>query len=600
MERIENLAQLAYKSIPHSNKPDCLMFKRLGEYVSIPAHQVRDAIESIAAALIELGIQPEDKIGLLSENRPEWVLSDLAILSVGAITVPVYSTLPPKQIEYIVNDSQMVLLFVSNSKQLRKINEIRAALPKLRMVVLFDQSVDSSPDILTIGLCIERGRSLLKLDAQMVQKRVAQIKPDNVFSIVYTSGTTGEPKGVMLTHKNVVSNIEGLKHAGFEFAREDRSLSFLPLSHILERMVGYYSLLYFGCSIAYAENVESLPANLLETRPTVLIAVPRVFEKFQNKIMESIAAETGLKKQLANWALKVAQEYAQTRLNDKAPSPLLSSKYLMADKLVLKKIRGRLGGRLRTIGCGGAALSNQLAEFFYGIGLTILEGYGLTETSPIIAFNRPGAFKFGTVGQPIPGVEVQIAEDGEILTRGPHVMKGYYNKPEATAQAITTDGWFHTGDIGEIDADGYLKITDRKKDLIVTSAGKNIAPQFVENMVKRSKYILQIVVLGDKRKFPCALIVPNREHLDALAKRMKVSNEEIYRNELIIQEVQRDIDALSQDLAPFERIKKIALLEKEFTVESGELTPSLKIKRNVVEKRYRSVIDSLYTERVQS
>jgi long-chain acyl-CoA synthetase len=365
-------------------------------------------------------------------------------------------------------------------------------------------------------------------------------------------------------------------------------------------MAGYYALLYFGCSIAYAENLESLPKNLQEVKPTVLIGVPRVFEKFHSRVMENVAAETGWKKKLAVWALDVAAEYARTRLDDKAPSPVLSSKYLMADKLVLRKIRGRLGGRLRIVGSGGAALPISIAQFFYGIGLTILEGYGLTETSPIISFNRPGAFKFGTVGQPIPGVEVKIAEDGEILTRGPHIMKGYYKKPEETAEVLGTDGWFHTGDIGEVDADGYLKITDRKKDLIITSAGKNIAPQFVENAVKSSKYITQIIVIGDKRKFPSALVVPNQDSLQKIGEKHQISRAELYNHPLVLQEIQTDIDRLSEDLAPFERIKKIALLEKEFTIESGELTPSLKIKRNVVEKRYREVIDRLYSDPVLS
>lgn len=314
--------------------------------------------------------------------------------------------------------------------------------------------------------------------------------------------------------------------------------------------------------------------------------------------MENIAAEKGLKKKLALWALTVASEYAETRLADKAPSVLLSFKYFVADKLVLQKIRKRLGSKLRILGCGGAALPKQLAHFFYGIGLTILEGYGLTETSPIIAFNRPGAFKFGTVGQPIPGVDVKIAEDGEILTRGPHVMKGYFKKPKDTAEVLTPDGWFHTGDIGDIDADGYLRITDRKKDLIITSAGKNIAPQFVENTVKTSRYILQVVVIGDKRKFPSALVVPHQGNLRQFAEKNQIAAQEMYQHPAVLEEVMRDIDRLSCDLAPFERVKKVALLEKEFTIESGELTPSLKIKRKLVEHKYRDLIDRLYTEQV--
>lgn len=601
MQKINNLAELVFKSIPHFNKPDCLIAKREGAYSGIPATEVLNTVESLAATLIQHGVQPQDRVGILSENRPEWAYADLAILASGAVTVPIYSTLPAKQIEYIVQNSEMIYLFVSNSNQLRKILEIRETIPGIRKIFIFDPDpAMNREDVSGLQHLIDQGKQSLQTNPDLVRNRVAQIKPDDVFSIVYTSGTTGEPKGVMLTHKNLVSNIEALNHAGFQFMPEDRSISFLPLSHILERMVGYYTLLYFGCSIAYAESLEKMAQNLQEVRPTVLIAVPRVFEKFHTRIMENIAQEHGIKKKLALWALKIASEYAETRLADKAPSALLSSKYLVADKLVLKKIRQRLGGNLRILGCGGAALPKQLAHFFYGIGLTILEGYGLTETSPIIAFNRPGGFKFGTVGQPIPGVEVKIAEDGEILTRGPHVMKGYFKKPEDTAQVLTPDGWFHTGDVGEIDDDGYLKITDRIKDLIITSAGKNIAPQFVENTIKTSRYIQQVVVIGDKRKFPSALVVPHRENLRQLADTHRVSEEEMYKHPRIIEEVQRDIEELSKDLAPFERVKKIALLETEFTIESGELTPSLKVRRKVVEKRYRELIESLYASPVMS
>jgi long-chain acyl-CoA synthetase len=596
MERIETLAQIAFKSIPNSNKSDCLSARISGKYTGISALQVRDSIESLAAKLLDFGVHSQTKIAILSENRPEWAIIDLAILCTGGVSVPVYTTLPPKQIQYLLNDSESVCIFVSNSQHLQKILAIQEGLHSLKHIVVIDRTGSIPDEIPLLSELIQQGSLILKENPDRVQKSISEIRPDETCTIVYTSGTTGEPKGVMLTHKNILSNIESINHAGFDFVRDDCSLSFLPLSHILERTVGYYALLYYGCSIAYAESLDKLPENLKETRPSILVSVPRVFEKFHTKVMENVSAQKGLRKKLAKWALGVASEYAQTTLNDKAPSPILSSKYLLADRLVLKNIRSKLGGRLRILGCGGAALSKQLGQFFYGLGLTILEGYGLTETSPIISFNRPGAFKFGSVGQPIPGVEVKIAEDGEILTRGPHVMKGYYNKPEATAEAIDPEGWFHTGDIGEIDADGYLKITDRKKDLIVTSAGKNIAPQFVENTVKGSSYITQIVVVGDKRKFPSALVVPNMESLLKFCSANRIAETDLYRNPRVIEEIQRDIERLSEDLAPFERIKKIALLEKEFTIETGELTPSLKVKMNVVEKKYKDVIDRLYSD----
>jgi long-chain acyl-CoA synthetase len=393
----------------------------------------------------------------------------------------------------------------------------------------------------------------------------------------------------------VISNIEAILQV-FNFGASDSALSFLPLCHIFERMAGYYSMLHQGVTIAYAESIEAMPKNLVEVRPTLLMSVPRVYEKFYARIMDNVAAEHGFKKKLATWALAVATQYTDAKLNNRPLSAGLSLKYGIANRLVFSKIRGRLGGRLRVLLSGGAALPRQLAYFFYGLGFTILEGYGLTETSPVITVNHPDHFKFGTVGQAVPKVEIKIAEDGEILTRGPHVMKGYYKKPKETSEVMTPDGWFRTGDIGEIDTEGFLRITDRKKDLLKTSGGKFIAPQFVENSLKTSRYISQIVVVGDKRKFPSALVVPNMDNLRKFASAQQIPESGMLENPAIVSEVKRDIDSLSQDLAPFERVKKIILLDKEFTVDSGELTPSLKVKRNVVEKKYKDQIDSLYAE----
>jgi long-chain acyl-CoA synthetase len=561
-------------------------------YTNISGSEVIAAVEAVASALLAWGVQKGDRIGLLAENRPEWAYADLGIQGAAAITVPIYGTLPSTQIEYIVKDSEMQYLFVSNETQLKKILEICNNCPQIKKIVVFDAPSSLAANVISFQSLLEQGKEELKKNPNAVRERAAQLQPDDVFSIIYTSGTTGEPKGVMLTHKNVISNVIAVCEL-FTFQPTDRTLSFLPLSHIFERMAGYYTMLYAGTTIAYAENIESVPKNLGEVKPTILISVPRVYEKFYQRVMDNVAAEHGIKKSLATWALKVAAEYTEKKLSGK---PVPSFKYKIADKLVLSKVRGRLGGRLRIMLSGGAALPRQLGLFFYGLGLTILEGYGLSETSPVICVNLPHKFKFGTVGPPIPGVEVKIAEDGEILTRGPHVMKGYYKKQKATDEAITPDKWFRTGDIGEIDQDGFLRITDRKKDLIVTSGGKNIAPQFVENALKTSRYVTQIVVLGDKRKFACALIVPNLDNVKKIAAAQAIPDSEILKSKAVLSEIQRDLEEHSKDLAPFERVKKIALLEKEFTIESGELTPSLKIKRNVVEKRYKEVIDSLYNE----
>lgn len=591
-EDVQTIPDLVFKKTAGYNKPDCLMVKKGGVYTNISGSELIASVEAVASALLGWGVQKGDRIGLLSENRPEWTFADLGIQCAAAITVPIYGTLPSGQIEYIVKDSEMQILFVSNETQLKKILEIGSNTPLVKKIVVFDPPSSLPENALSFQSMLEQGKEALKNNPNGVRERSAQIQPDDVFSIIYTSGTTGEPKGVMLTHNNVISNVIAVCRL-FTFQPTDCTLSFLPLSHIFERMAGYYTMLYAGTTIAYAENIESVPKNLGEVKPTILISVPRVYEKFYQRVMDNVAGEHGIKKSLAMWALKVAAEYTEKKLSGK-PVPTL--KYKIADKLVLSKVRGRLGGRLRIMLSGGAALPRQLGLFFYGLGLTILEGYGLSETSPVICVNLPHKFKFGTVGPPIPGVEVKIAEDGEILTRGPHVMKGYYKKQKATDEVITPDKWFRTGDIGEIDQDGFLRITDRKKDLIVTSGGKNIAPQFVENALKTSRYVTQIVVLGDKRKFACALIVPNLDNLKKFAAAKTIPDSEIFKNKAVLSEIQRDLEEHSKDLAPFERVKKIALLEKEFTIESGELTPSLKIKRNVVEKRYKEVIDSLYNE----
>jgi long-chain acyl-CoA synthetase len=464
----------------------------------------------------------------------------------------------------------------------------------LRKIIVFDPKDSMPGDVLSFSSVCETGKALLGKDPEFVRKRSKDVKPEDVFTLVYTSGTTGEPKGVMLTHHNLISNIESVMLI-FNFSTNDCTLSFLPLSHVFERMAGFYTTLYAGCSIAYAESIDTLAKNLAEVKPTVFMSVPRVYEKFYSRIIDNVAASQGFKKTLAQWALRVASKHTERKLAKQSSGLLLAVQYAIADRLVFAKIRRLLGGRLRLLISGGGALPKQLGVFFYGIGLTILEGYGLTETSPVISCNRPDNFKFGTVGPPISGVEVKIADDGEILTRGPHIMKGYYNKPDATAETLASDGWFRTGDIGEIDSEGFLRITDRKKDLIVTSSGKNIAPQFVENTLKTSRYITQIVIVGDKRNFPSALIVPNLENLKKCAAAKGVADSELMTHPAILQEIQSDIDRLSKDLASFERVKKIALVPHEFTIESGEMTPSLKIKRGVVEKKYKQLIDSLYS-----
>jgi long-chain acyl-CoA synthetase len=439
-------------------------------------------------------------------------------------------------------------------------------------------------------------------------ERIAQYKtdalavsPHHVATIIYTSGTTGEPKGVMLTHDNIYSNVTASSLA-IPFVGQDIGLSFLPLSHIFERMAGHYLMMAMGCSIAYAESIDTVPINMQEVRPTLVLSVPRLYEKMYARVLENALAGGFAKKQIFFWARGVADRWANVKLAGGTPKGLLAMQYGIAQKLVFSKLKARTGGRLRYFVSGGAPLAPEINKFFYAAGLVILEGYGLTETSPVISVNTPKHFRIGTVGRPIAGVEVGIAPDGEILTRGPHVMKGYYNKPDATREAIDGEGWFHTGDIGEL-RDGFIAITDRKKDIIVTAGGKNIAPQPIENRVKTNKYVSQAVMIGDKRKYPVMLIVPNFEQLEKWAKIKNLiwtDRAQLLTMPTVQAKMDKEVLSRLDGLASFETPKRIALLEHDFTIERGELTPTLKVKRRVIDKQYKGMIDSLYSERPEA
>ncbi|HET6760896.1 MAG TPA: long-chain fatty acid--CoA ligase, partial [Gemmatimonadaceae bacterium] len=423
------------------------------------------------------------------------------------------------------------------------------------------------------------------------------VKPDDLATIIYTSGTTGEPKGVMLTHDNIYSNVAASMKA-IPFEGRDIGLSFLPLSHIFERMAGHYMMFATGTSIAYAESIDTVPVNLQEVRPTLVLSVPRLYEKMYARVLETALTGGFLKRKIFFWARGVAERWANEKLTGKEPGGLLARQYGIAQKLVFSKLKARTGGRLRYFVSGGAPLSPEINKFFYAAGLEILEGYGLTETSPVIAVNTPENFRIGTVGKPIEGVEVKIASDGEIMTRGPHVMKGYYNKPDATREAIEPDGWFHTGDIGEL-RNGFLAITDRKKDIIVTAGGKNIAPQPLENKVKTNKYVAQAVMLGDKRKFPSMLIVPNFDQLEKWAMKRNIiwtDRAQLLRMPTIQAKMEKEVNQELAGAAHFELPKKIGLLEHDFSIEKGELTPTQKVKRRAIDKHYKALIDSLYDE----
>ncbi|HEY9225161.1 MAG TPA: long-chain fatty acid--CoA ligase, partial [Gemmatimonadaceae bacterium] len=528
--------------------------------------------------------------------RPEWAIADYACLMMGVADVPIYPNLPSDQVAYILRDSGAVAIFVSNADQAAKVAEIRRDCPALRHVITFADSPTGAD--LTLSAVEAQGATVDNAARQgAYEDRARSVRPDDLATIIYTSGTTGEPKGVMLTHDNIYSNVFAGR-AAIPFAGVDIALSFLPLSHIFERMAGHYLMLATGTSIAYAESVDTVPLNLAEVRPTLVLSVPRLYEKMYARVLENALAGGGAKKRIFFWARGVADRWADVKLAGGEPRGLLALQYKIAQKLVFSKLQARTGGRLRYFVSGGAPLAPEINKFFYAAGLVILEGYGLTETSPVIGVNTPDNFRIGTVGKPIAGVEVAIASDGEILTRGPHVMKGYYNKPAATAESIDTSGWFHTGDIGEL-RDGFLAITDRKKDIIVTAGGKNIAPQPIENKVKTNKYVSQAVMIGDKRKFPIMLIVPNWDSLEKWAKLQNIlwtDRAQLLAMPTIQKKVEKEVMEECSVFARYEMPKKIGLLEHDFSIERGELTPTLKVKRRVVDKTYKTMIDSLYVE----
>jgi long-chain acyl-CoA synthetase len=590
---VETVPQLLLHAAREFDKPNAFIYKDRGSYVAVSCREVLSRVHNIALSLNALDCGDGDRIAILSETRLEWAIADLAILGAGCVDVPIYSTMPATQIEYILRDSRARAVFVSGAAQLEKVLSMRHDLPDLEHIFTFD-SGSSVPGVLSLEALSERGASLP--NPPSFEEMAAAIEPTDVASIIYTSGTSGEPKGAVLTHGNFVSNTIAAASV-FELGPADTCLSFLPLSHAFERTAGYYTMLYRGVSIAYAESIDTVPQNMIEVKPTVMCSVPRLYEKMYARIMQTVTSGPLLKKYLFFWALGVGRKQVAAGLSGRVPWGL-SVRSAIANKLVFSRLRERTGGRIRFFVSGGAPLAREIAEFFYAAGLPILEGYGLTETSPVVAANTFAAFRFGTVGKPFPGVEVRVAEDGEILVRGPNVMQGYYGNPGATALAIV-DGWFHTGDIGAIDEDGFLSILDRKKDIIVTSGGKKIAPQPIENAIKSSKYIAQAVLVGNGRNFVSAIIVPNFDNLRRFARAVKIPFADIQSllsNPIVRAKIEREIERKSAGLARFELIKKFILLDQDFSIEMNELTPTLKVKRAAIEKKYRRQIDALYEE----
>ena len=570
--------------------------RQAGTWVELSHRDLAERIQNLSLGLLELGIRPGDRVAILSENRPEWAIADYACLAACCTDVPIYPTLPAKQVEHNLSDSGAVAVFVSGKSLLEKVLATRERLPQLRHIIAFDPDV-AATGVLGLNQVYARGRSARAAHASW-RSDALRVRPNDVATIIYTSGTTGEMKGVMLTHGNITSNVTTCCKL-FSFTEHDECLSFLPLSHIFERMFGHYCMLHSGVVINYAESIDSVAGDMQRWRPTLMASVPRLYEKIYGRVLDAVRAGSALKRKIFFWGKRVGEAVVDLRLANRAVPLALRVQFQLADRLVFSKLRARTGGRIRFFISGGAPLSADIARFFHAAGMPVLEGYGLTETSPVMAVNTFEHQRLGTVGLPIPGVEVKIAPDGEIITRGPNVMSGYYNKPQATAEVLDQEGWLHTGDIGMLDADGFLKITDRKKDLIVTAGGKNIAPQPIESLAKTNKFVASAVMLGDRRPFPVMLVVPNFDTLTAWATREGIPTSDVAAM-LARPEVQKkmesEVGATLAELAGFERPKKLLLLPREFSIEAGELTPKLSVKRRVVEQRHAAEIERLYAE----
>ena len=593
----QTLVDVFHQIARKHKRPDTLNYKRDGQWVSISSDQLLARARRIAAGLYAIGVRHGDRIALLSESRVEWTLTDAGCIFCGAIDVPVYPTLTPPQVRYILNDSGPSVLVLENQAKLAELAEVLKDCSSIRHVVIFDEEAESKNDAITLEKLETLGQQLEIEHPELVDRLSSQTTSGDLATFIYTSGTTGEPKGVMLTHSNLVTNlIDSSGHLAF--GEKDTALSVLPLSHVFERQA-MYMYLYEGMAVYFAESLQTIGPNLREVHPTILVGVPRIFEKIYARIRERAAEGGRLNVVLLAWSVRVAREYAELKLGRRAIPLFLKVKHFIASKLVFSKWHKAFGGRIRLLISGGAALPEDLAYIYIGAGLPIMQGYGLTETSPVITTGSLEYNRVGTVGRPIPNVEIRIAPDGEIETRGPNVMRGYYNRPEDTRAVFTADGWFKTGDIGTIDNDGFLRITDRKKELFKTSGGKYVAPQPIEQAIKGSRFVNQVVLIGSGRKFPSALIVPAWEQLESYArlKGLEISSHaEFCRHPRIIDLFERQIDALTPDLARYEKIKKIVLLEDEFTIESGELTPTMKVKRRVIDEKYRSVIDQIYQD----
>jgi len=589
----EHLACYILEEAQNFKEKVALRVKRHGQWQETTYGEALRQIRAVAMALLELGVEEGGRVGIFSQNCPEWAVADLGILATRGVSVPIYATNTAAQARYIVGDAGLKVIFAGTQDHYDKLVSFIDQEEVLTTIIAFDEGIKLAPDhsmhlkdLLAMGEASGREGEL--------EAKLRDATTDELATLIYTSGTTGEPKGVMLTHANFFHQLNAVR-TDFDVGHDDRALCFLPLSHSFERSWSYFVLVH-GAQNNYVENPREVVDYLAEVKPTAMVSVPRLYEKIHTTACARAEKASPLKRAIFHWAIETGKKYGYKKHRGEFIGPFLKLRHRLADRLVLAKIRGIVGGYKNFFASGGAALAGEIEEFFFAAGLLICQGYGLTETAPVLTCNNPNQFRFGTVGKPIDKVEIRISSEGEVLARGPNIMKGYFNKPEATREAFV-DGWFRTGDIGVLDPDGYLRITDRIKDLIITSGGKNIAPQHIETVVGQDYYIEQIVAIGDGRNFISALVVPNFEALEEYARNNAISfssREELVEKPEIGEFFRRRIDDQSRDLGPYERIKKFNLMPREFSMEEGELTPTLKTKRKVINEKYAGVIDAMY------
>ena len=571
-------------------------YKKTDQWIGLKGKDIKNVVSEISAALKSLKIENQDKVAIMSNNSPRWAMSDYGILCSGNVTVTIYPTLVQSQVDYIINDSGSKLIFVENKIQMNKAIQSQENCDDLKYIIVMNDTYEGDNDkVMNFLDFLELGNEYMNDNEYNLEDITKASKPDDLLTLIYTSGTTGTPKGVMLSHENLCSNIIATTTL-VEFTDNDTLLSFLPLSHVFERMGGHFSSFSKGCATYYAEGIEKVADNMGEVKPTLMLSVPRLYEKMHTGVIDKVNAGSSLKQKIFYWSLEIGRKVSEYNLTNKKIPGLLKFQHKIASKLAFSKIHERVGGRLRFFISGGAPLAQEIGEFFSSAGIKIMEGYGLTETSPVLTTNLPYQFRFGTVGKPITGVEIKIADDGEILAKGPNIMQGYYNDPESTDKVLSKDGWFSTGDIGEFE-DGFLKITDRKKNILVTSGGKNVAPAPLENSLATSPYIDQVIVIGHSKNFISALIVPNFEivikYLSSINKSLS-GNEAIIEHKDVIELINIEVKNAMKNFSNYEKVKVFKLLSEPFSIDKGEMTPKMSIVRKVVMKNHHDLIESIY------